>query len=99
MSTKLSLLETAKAVSDSKSLLEFVRMLIADRKDEASKEMIRPSSPYGPGANGWENWTIESYLEAAASWAETTEFGDSQGATPNPWQKFALFLCAGKIYE
>jgi len=88
------------AVCDSKTFLEFVRELIADREDEVRKEKITPSSTYGPGANGWENGTIEAFLEAAVAWAEGSEFGAKQGLSPeNNWRQFAEFLYLGKIYE
>jgi hypothetical protein len=89
-----------EAVNDSESFLAFVRELIADRVDEVKKEKVNPSSPYGPGANGWENGTIETFLEAAVAWAESTNFGERQHpSAQNPWHKFALFLYLGKIYE
>jgi len=94
-------LQTAlEAVNDSESFLAFVRALIADRIDEIQIEKVNPSPPYGRGANGWENGTIEAFLEAAVSWAEVTDFGERQRTTDqNPWHKFALFLYLGKIYE
>lgn len=92
--------EALESVSDSSSFLEFARLLVADRIDEIRKEGERPSSPYGPGHNGWESGTIETYLDAAISWAEATDMGVSQGLAPgNPWKQFAVFLYAGKIYE
>ncbi|MGA3081688.1 MAG: hypothetical protein ABSD44_09945 [Terracidiphilus sp.] len=94
------LISTLKAVVDSKSFLEFVRALIADREDEIQKEKICPSSPYGPGANGWENGSIEAFLDAAVSWAEATNFGERRkDLADNPWRQFAEFLYLGKIYE
>lgn len=50
----------ADAVCDGRSLPEFVRALVADREDEVAREAQAPSSSYGPGANGWENSTIET---------------------------------------
>ena len=91
--------ERADAVCDERSLLDFVRALIADREDEVAKEAVSPSSPYGPGANGWENTRIEDFLGAASSWAESTNFGQTQGLAGNPWRQFAAFLYCGKIYE
>jgi len=73
---------------------------VADREDEVAKERVAPSAPYGRGANGWENGTIEAFLDAAASWAEASEFGKNQGLPEdNPWRQFAIFLYCGKIYE
>jgi hypothetical protein len=87
-------------VIDAESFLNFVRKLIADREDEVKKEKDHPSSPYGPGANGWENWTIEGFLEAAVSWADDSHFVEKQtDPNANPWQQFADFLYAGKVYE
>ena len=92
--------ETLEAVCDASSFLEFARRLAQDRADEVQKEAVRPSSPFGPGANGWENGTIEAFLESAVSWGEDTELGLSQGLSPeNPWKRFAVFLYCGKIYE
>ena len=69
----MELHELLDAVQDQRSFLEFVKALIADREDEVAKERLSPSSPYGPGANGWENGTIEDFLEAATGWAEDSE--------------------------
>ena len=91
--------EMLEAVIDRNSFLAFVRALVADRQDEVAKEKENPSSPWGPGANGWQHDTIEAYLDAAAAWME-----DSQGtawelpAEPS-WKSFATFLYRGKGYE
>ena len=89
-------------VRDEDSFLEFVQALIADRVDEIEKEKAAPSSPYGTAANGWENVSVERYLEAAAAWAETMRFGRAghDGKfKDNCWNQFAHFLHAGKFYE
>jgi hypothetical protein len=96
----MDLYEQADAVHDRRTLLEFVKALVADREDEVAKEAVSPSPPYGPGANGWENGSIEAFLDAANRWAESTNFGETQGLSPvNPWRQFAAFLLCGKIYE
>jgi len=96
----MELHEQADEVYDQRTLLEFVAALIADRDDEVAKEVRTPSSPYGAGANGWENGTIEAFLDAGRRWAESTNFGETQGLSgANPWRQFASFLCCGKIYE
>jgi hypothetical protein len=87
-------------VTDLDSFLTFVDALIADREDEVRKEHIQPSSPWGPGANGWENGTIEQFLFAALRWAQDTRMGQTQGLPVEPSCKaFAVFLYCGKIYE
>ena len=96
----MNLKEKIEKVRDRESFLVFVRLLAADRADEAKKEESAPSSPLGPGVNGWENSTIEDFLESASAWAETSNFGETQGLNAdNPWKQFAAFLYAGKIYE
>jgi hypothetical protein len=95
-----ALMTTLAAVTDAESFLAFVRALVADRESAVQRERAQPSSPYGPDAGGWENVRIEAYLEAAAAWAESTDFGVSQGLNPdNLWSRFANFLYVGKIYE
>lgn len=92
--------EALESVSDAKSFLAFARQLAEDRSDEVRKETDSSSFPYGRGANGWENGTIEAFLEAAVCWGEDTDVGLSQGLQPdNPWKRFATFLYCGKIYE
>lgn len=86
-------------VKDQESFLEFARALQADKEDETIKEKAKPSSPYGAGCNGWENSSIEGFLEAAIAWAEDSNFGENFQIEDNPWKKFALFLYCGKIYE
>jgi|SRR5215471_10931335 len=97
----MELTDALDAVHGSQAFLNFVRSLIADREDEVRKEQLQPSPRFGPGANGWENGTIEAFLSAAAAWAESSDFGLRQSLSEptNPWHQFALFLYLGKIYE
>jgi|SRR6056297_1627869 len=86
-------------VHDRESFLAFARALANDREDEVRKERKSPSAPYSRGCNGWENGSIETFLDAAIAWTE-----DSIGlATELPmepaWKSFAKFLYAGKFYE
>jgi len=81
------------SVNSKESFLEFMRALRLDREDENRKEAKSPSSPYGPGANGWENSTIEAFLEAMHAWADS-------GLPEKPtWKDLARLLQAGKAYE
>ncbi len=90
----------ADAVSDEPSFRRFLDALSEDWKDERRKEAVAPSSPYGPGANGWENATIGAFLESAAAWAEASASGTPHYAPPdNPWRRCAHILLAGKHYE
>jgi hypothetical protein len=87
-------------VRDAKSFIAFAVELAEDRKRAVEAERKQPSSPYGPDAGGWENTSIDGFLEAAIAWAEDSDFGTSQDLSPdNPWAQFANFLYCGKIYE
>lgn len=88
------------AIHDRESFLAFVRALTADRRASVAAEQQAPSSPHGPDAGGWENVTIEQFLEAALAWAESTGMGVQQGLPAEPsWKSFAVFLYCGKTYE
>jgi hypothetical protein len=89
--------EVLDDVCDSRTLLIFVQALIEDRKSAITAERAEPSSRYGPDAGGWENTKIDTYLSAAARWAEDTNFGEL--SPDNPWKQFAVMLYCGKIYE
>jgi hypothetical protein len=79
--------ELLNAVLDQHSFLVFVKALTPDRLDEVEKGRVSPSSPYGPGANGWENHTIGDFLESATAWAEDSNFGQDQRLSDNPWRR------------
>ncbi|WP_147448803.1 hypothetical protein [Corallococcus terminator] len=49
-----------------------------------------------PGPLGWQNFTIDSFLDASASWAEASSDWDPR---ENPWRRCASILFAGKFYE
>ena len=96
----LDLHAMANEVSDEASFVTFLAALAEDWEHERRKEAVAPSSPDGPGANGWENATIGAFLESAAAWAEVTANGTPFYKTPdNPWRRCAQVLLAGKSYE
>ena len=64
---KLELHELIEKVSDEKSFLIFVQALIEDR----SLENPNSIDIVGRGSRGWENHSIETFLEAAHAWAES----------------------------
>jgi hypothetical protein len=88
----------ASRVQDEKSFLDFLESLAADRESEVGMEKAKSSSPYGPGVKGWENGSIEAFLEAASAWGKVTASGGAE-AKINPWQRCAQILSAGKFYE
>ncbi len=92
--------ELQEAVQDEGSFLEFARELIADRERAVAEERVGPAGGSRPDVEGWANVHIETYLRAAVSWAEDSDFGKRQGlSSSNPWKQFAVFLYCGKIYE
>lgn len=100
MSESIPLHLLVDQVYDEKTFLIFLKALMDDRIDEVEKEKISPSSPYGAGANGWQNDTIEGFLEAAIAWAEDSKrgIGEAESET-NAWKRCALILYMGKMYE
>jgi hypothetical protein len=87
-------------VKDETSFLAFANALATDRFDSVAKENASPSPHHGSAANGWENNSIEHFLDGAIAWAKATDVGLSQGlSADNPWRRFAAFLYCGKIYE
>ena len=83
-------------VIDRDSFLAFVRELAADFYDSAEKEKVTPCPPGGPLANGWENGSIDAFLDAARQCA--IDLRDRMPKEPS-WKVFAEFLCWGKVYE
>ncbi len=92
----MELYELLETVDGPASFLEFVRALQADRISETK----HATDMFGRGVSGWENHTIEDFLEAAIAWADSSKFGSNQGLSgASPWKMCAKFLYCGKIYE
>jgi hypothetical protein len=82
-------------VNSKETFLQFVKALKEDKIDEDEKEKVTPPSPYGPGANGWENGSIATFLDAVEAFGQDSHLISNE---PN-WKNFALLLYAGKFYE
>ncbi|MBC3384283.1 hypothetical protein HU715_012105 [Pseudomonas sp. SWRI12] len=96
----ISLDELLKTVDDEQSFIGFIEALGMDFADERLLEESSPSSPYGPGALGWENGSIDTFLDAAAAWATASSRSSPLSASrSNVWQRCAAILLAGKFYE
>ncbi len=94
-SASLNVHETMERVKDRASFLTFVEALVEERqKAEALERVESDAARYG-AALDWQNSRISDYLDAAVSFMR-----ESEGNIDAPsWQKFALFLYMGKIYE
>ena len=96
----MTLNELIEQVEDEQSFLVFVKALEQDRRAEENAQREKPIDAFGRGPEGWENHGIVEFLEAATAWAESTNFGLSQGLSEsNVWQRIAAYLYCGKIYE
>jgi hypothetical protein len=94
------LLMTLQSVRDEETFLQFLLALRDDREASTALEKISPSSPYGPEARGWENTTIERFLDTAVRWARDSVNGNPFYTKPdNPWRRCADILYAAKGYE
>jgi hypothetical protein len=95
--------ELAEEVVDEQTFISFVKALVDDREEAIRLQLDEPTSPYEADAGGWENISIEHFLESASVWAEDSEFGRSlpnmQLINVSTWRRFAEFLLAGKHYE
>lgn len=84
-------------VHDRDSFMQFVNWLCADRCEAEDMERADAERYKWSGANGWENSSIASFLEAAIAGAQAQrDWG--VGAGPS-WKELAVFLYLGKIYE
>lgn len=94
-------LELARdAVVDEASFIHFLNVLSTDWFTENELHALSPQAPYSAGALGWENGNIGAFLEASASWAESSKNGPRFYDVPsNHWRRFADILFMGKIYE
>jgi hypothetical protein len=94
------LASAAEAVSDERAFIRLLQMMALDRRHEQQKELTSPGLPYSAGANGWENGSIEAFLEAAAAWAEATSQTNNLGAeASDAWRRAAMIAVAGAFYE
>ena len=100
MPSPVDLHELLAHVSDEPSFIRFIEALGTDFAHEREIEKTSPSSPYGPGALGWENCSVDAFFEAATAWAEASAgLAQTQATVPNVWQRCAAILFAGKFYE
>lgn len=95
----MQLYELLEEVNDRKSFVLFVKALINDRREDDKISKANPEKyQWSSGPLGWENGSIDTYLDAALSC-----FEDGKWREENPdeitWKKLAEFLYGGKIYE
>lgn len=76
--------ELIECIDSPESFLRFVKALADDARMDAAR-------PFAPGTSGWENGTVESFIEAMHAWAT-----DSASLPAKPvWRDVAQLLLAG----
>jgi len=90
--------ELVEAVKDEASFLIFLQAMADDFALDRKIEKARPSPPYSPGPLGWENGTIDTFLDAAVACSIDNKgrgiFNDN-----NVWRRCAEIIFTGKYYE
>lgn len=88
------------SVVDELTFVAFLQALASDRSESVRVSQADQLSPSEPDPLGWENGTIEGFLESAAAWALDNQHGEAgTGPEANPWRRSATILLAGKSYE
>jgi len=95
-----NIFDLCEKVHDEETFLQFLTALMKDREREIELEKENPSSPYDAGALGWQNITIEGFLESSIAWANDTDINtENDPKAQNPWARAAQIIHAGKTYE
>jgi hypothetical protein len=84
----------AQLVDSPANFLTFLEVLREHRAAAIAEARNDPPGGFDIGPGGWENWTIEEFLEALEAYAQDADL------PPAPtWRDFARLLLAGKVYE
>lgn len=94
----MELHELLENVKDRNSFVIFVKALIKDRQKSVEMDKQNPEKYKWVGALGWENGSIETYLDACLACFEGGKWHQEEPEEIT-WKDFAGFLYGGKIYE
>ena len=94
----MKLHELLENVDDRASFVVFVKALIQDKRVSDELEKQNPEKYKLVGALGWENGSIETYLDACLACFEDGKWHQEKPKDIT-WKRFAEFLYGGKIYE
>lgn len=92
------LIAAAERVADERAFIRLLQLMALDWEDQRQNELVKPSSPYSAGANGWESGSIGQFLESAAAWAEATS-PTANSDVSEVWRRAAMIMVAGAFYE
>lgn len=99
-STNTSPSELLELVCDKDSFIRFLIALSKERKMADELLKAEPQKYRYTSVIGWENGSIDTYLDAAAAWLEDNwEIFQSEGRSEISWRLMAGVFYAGKIYE
>lgn len=89
--------ELLEGVHDHATFVAFVWALVADRESAEQLERADPKRYQLGGARNWQDGSIATFLGAATSYFEDSEW--ASGSAQLSWRDLAQFLYLGKIYE
>ena len=91
----------ADKVDSKKSFLRFLQALAEDAEAAATELKRTSDGKVNPRPRGWENGSIEAFLDAMSAWADSTSGITRKPMVPEQasWSVFAQILLAGKFYE
>ena len=84
----------AQRVDSPADFLTFLGVLREHRDAAVEEARNSPSQAFDVGPGGWENWTIEEFLEGMEAYAQ-----DAQLPTQPAWRDVARLLLAARGYE
>lgn len=94
----IDLFDLEEQVHDEKTFVDFLEVLMLDRL--RSVELAEENPSLHALELGWENESIEDFLESAIAWARAPGWAEPESErAPNPWRLAAKIMHAGKIYE
>lgn len=85
-------------VNDRETFIIFVKALIQNRREADELEKQNPEKYRWSNVLGWENGSVDTFLDAALSCFEDGKWREEKPEEIT-WKKFAEFLYGGKIYE
>jgi hypothetical protein len=81
-------------VDSRESFMQFLAVLREHRAAAVGEARVQPPGGFDVGPGGWENWTIEEFLEAMEGYASDINLPEQP-----TWAFVARLLLAGKGYE
>jgi hypothetical protein len=87
-------------VVDVRSFIDFLHALAGDWTAALGSDAANPTLPHSSPASEWQNGSIGSFFDAAATWADASKNGLGFYNVPtNPWRRVADILRTGRAYE